>query len=142
MYSFFLLFVSMLCGGKILSFFGIALYSVQIGGGIIVAANGWLLLTKDAQKDNARHAQSRRGAEPGVLSVHAADHGRAGIDLGGCGAGRASAHAAAREASFISPDILAASILGTLVTCADCVCLLSLGALGGECCWASRERRY
>src|SRR5882762_1472970 len=50
-YSFFLLFVSMLCGGKILSFFGIELYSVQIGGGILVAVNGWLLLAKDAQKD-------------------------------------------------------------------------------------------
>ena len=47
MYSFFLLFISMLCGGKILSFFGIALYSVQIGGGIIVAYTGWSLLTKD-----------------------------------------------------------------------------------------------
>ncbi len=51
MYSFFLLFLSMLCGGKILSFFGISLYSVQIGGGIIVAANGWNLLTQDAKKD-------------------------------------------------------------------------------------------
>ena len=53
MYSFFLLFLSMLCGGKILSFFGVSLYSVQIGGGIIVAVNGWQLLTKDAQKVSA-----------------------------------------------------------------------------------------
>ena len=50
MYSFFLLFGSMLLGGKILSFFGISLYAVQIGGGLIVAITGWQLLTKDAQK--------------------------------------------------------------------------------------------
>ena len=49
-YSFFLLILSMLCGGKILSFFGIALYSVQIGGGLIVASAGWSLLNKDAHK--------------------------------------------------------------------------------------------
>jgi multiple antibiotic resistance protein len=49
-YSFFLLFVSMLVGGKVLSFFGISLYSVQIGGGMILAANGWLLLNSSMQK--------------------------------------------------------------------------------------------
>ena len=49
-YSFFLLFVSMLCGSKILSFFGISLYSVQMGGGLIVAATGWQLLSRDAPK--------------------------------------------------------------------------------------------
>ena len=53
MYSFFLLFFSMLCGSKVLSFFGIALYSVQIGGGVIVALTGFSLLTKDAQKESA-----------------------------------------------------------------------------------------
>jgi multiple antibiotic resistance protein len=36
-YSFFLLFVSMLYGGKILLFFGVSLHSVQIGGGLVVA---------------------------------------------------------------------------------------------------------
>ncbi len=49
-YSFFLLFISMLAGGKVLSFFGISLYAVQIGGGIILAANGWLLLNSTMQK--------------------------------------------------------------------------------------------
>ena len=49
-YSFFLLFVSMLCGGKILSFFGVSLYSVQIGGGLVVAVNSWLLLSKDGNE--------------------------------------------------------------------------------------------
>lgn len=49
-YSFFLLFVSMLCGGKILSFFGVSLYSVQIGGGLVVAINSWSLLSKDGNE--------------------------------------------------------------------------------------------
>jgi multiple antibiotic resistance protein len=49
-YSFFLLFFSMLCGGKVLSFFGISLYAVQIGGGVILAASGWQLLNSSMQK--------------------------------------------------------------------------------------------
>ena len=117
MYSFFLLFVSMLCGGKILSFFGIALYSVQIGGGIIVAVNGWLLLTRDAQKDSAATPNPEEVLNqafypytlpltvgPGSISVAVALGAHLPSEL----------HAK----SFISPDILAASILGTVVTCA------------------------
>jgi multiple antibiotic resistance protein len=46
MYSFFLLFVSLLCGVEILSFFGISIYAVQIGGGLIVTATGWTLLNR------------------------------------------------------------------------------------------------
>jgi len=116
MYSFFLLFVSMLCGGKILSFFGISLYSVQIGGGIIVAANGWNLLTKDAQKDRAATPNPEEVLNqafypytlpitvgPGSISV--------AVALG------AHLPSQLHVASFISPDILAASIIGTLVMC-------------------------
>src|SRR5258707_7241513 len=51
-YSFFLLFLSMLCGGKVLSFFGVAIYSVQIGGGLLVAINGWQLLKRDAVRSD------------------------------------------------------------------------------------------
>jgi multiple antibiotic resistance protein len=115
-YSFFLLFISMLCGGKILSFFGIALYSVQIGGGVIVAANGWQLLTKDAQKvsaasPNPEEVLSRAfypytlpiTVGPGSISVAVALGAHLPTEL----------HAK----SFVSPEILAASILGTLVTC-------------------------
>src|ERR1700678_4366433 len=47
LYSFFVLFLSMLLGTKILSFFGISLYSVQIGGGLVVMIIGWQLLSKD-----------------------------------------------------------------------------------------------
>ena len=116
LYSFFLLFVSMLCGGKILSFFGISLYSVQIGGGIIVAANGWRLLTEDGQKDSAATPNPEEVLNqafypytlpitvgPGSISV--------AVALG------AHLPSQLHVRSFVSPDILAASILGTVVTC-------------------------
>ncbi len=115
-YSFFLLFVSMLCGGKILSFFGISLYSVQIGGGIIVAANGWQLLTKDAMKENAATPNPEEVLNqafypytlpitvgPGSISVAVALGAHLPTQL--------------HVASFVSPDILAASILGVTVLC-------------------------
>jgi multiple antibiotic resistance protein len=117
MYSFFLLFASMLCGGKILSFFGVSLYSVQIGGGIIVAVNGWLLLTRDAQKVSATTPNPEEVLNqafypytlpitvgPGSISV--------AVALG------AHLPSQLHAKSFISPEILAASILGTLVMCA------------------------
>jgi multiple antibiotic resistance protein len=47
-YSFFLLLGSLLCGVKVLEFFGIAIYAVQIGGGLVLTATGWSLLTQDA----------------------------------------------------------------------------------------------
>jgi multiple antibiotic resistance protein len=116
MYSFFLLFISMLCGGKILSFFGISLYSVQIGGGIIVAANGWSLLTKDGQKDSTATPNPEEVLNqafypytlpitvgPGSISVAVALGAHLPTQLG--------------VASFISPVILAASIIGTVVMC-------------------------
>ena len=117
MYSFFLLFASMLCGGKILSFFGVSLYSVQIGGGIIVAVNGWLLLTRDAQKVSATTPNPEEVMNqafypytlpitvgPGSISVAVALGAHLPTQL----------HAK----SLVSLDILAASILGTVVTCA------------------------
>ena len=115
-FSFFLLFVSMLCGGKILSFFGISLYSVQIGGGIIVALNGWNLLTKDGQKDKAATPNPDEVLNqafypytlpitvgPGSISVAVALGAHLPTQL--------------HVRSFVSPDILAASIIGTTVTC-------------------------
>ena len=42
-YSFFLLIGSLLWGVHVLSFFGIAIYAVQIGGGLVVTATGWSL---------------------------------------------------------------------------------------------------
>ena len=46
-YSFFLLLGSLLWGVHVLAFFGIAIYAVQIGGGLVVAATGWSLLNQD-----------------------------------------------------------------------------------------------
>src|SRR5580698_1748137 len=43
-YSFVLLIVSFLWGAKVLSFFGVSLYAVQIGGGLVVTITGWSLL--------------------------------------------------------------------------------------------------
>jgi multiple antibiotic resistance protein len=115
-YSFFLLFASMLFGGKILSFFGISLYSVQIGGGLVVAVNGWNLLTKDAQKapaaaPNPEEVLSKAfypytmplTVGPGSISVAVALGAHLPSEL--------------NARSFISPEILIASVLGTLVTC-------------------------
>jgi multiple antibiotic resistance protein len=117
MYSFFLLFGSMLLGGKILSFFGISLYAVQIGGGLIVAATGWQLLTKDAQKasQTAPNPEEVLGRAfypytlpitvgPGSISVAVALGAHLPTEL--------------QAKSFLAPNILAASVLGTLVTCA------------------------
>jgi multiple antibiotic resistance protein len=115
-YSFFLLFVSMLCGGKILSFFGVSLYSVQIGGGIIVAVNGWLLLTRSAPETTTATPNPEEVLNqafypytlpitvgPGSISVAVALGAHLPTQL--------------NAKSFISPDILAASILGTAITC-------------------------
>lgn len=48
--SFCLLFFSMVFGTKVLSFFGIALYAVQIGGGLAFAISSWRLLERDADR--------------------------------------------------------------------------------------------
>src|ERR1700691_4114306 len=46
-YSFFLLLCSLLWGVHVLAFFGIAIYAVQIGGGLVVTPPGWSLLHQD-----------------------------------------------------------------------------------------------
>jgi len=116
MYSFFLLFGSMLLGGKILSFFGVSLYAVQIGGGVIVAVTGWQLLAKEAQKASATAANPEEVLNqafypytlpitvgPGSISVAVALGAHLPTQL--------------NARSFVSPQILAASIVGTLITC-------------------------
>jgi len=49
MNSFILLIVSMAVGTHILSFFGISLPVVQVGGGLIVVSTGWAMLTRSDQ---------------------------------------------------------------------------------------------
>ena len=53
-YSFFLLICSLLWGVHVLSFFGISIYAVQIGGGLVVAATGWSLLNQDNGSSEGR----------------------------------------------------------------------------------------
>jgi len=58
MNSFFLLIGSYFIGTHILSFFGISLPVVQVGGGLIVISTGWALLKQgslDDQKEMKRH---------------------------------------------------------------------------------------
>lgn len=53
LYSLFLMIGSYFIGSHVLSFFGISLPVVQVGGGLVVAATGWTMLT---QKDEAHDA--------------------------------------------------------------------------------------
>jgi multiple antibiotic resistance protein len=56
--SFILLIVSMLVGTHILSFFGISLPVVQVGGGLIVVSTGWAMLTRSDQVDRGQSHQA------------------------------------------------------------------------------------
>jgi multiple antibiotic resistance protein len=56
--SFFLLVASFLVGAHILSFFGISLPVVQVGGGLVVLSTGWAMLNQkdeDGRQDANRH---------------------------------------------------------------------------------------
>jgi multiple antibiotic resistance protein len=57
--SFFLMIASYFVGSYVLSFFGVSLPVVQVGGGLVVVATGWTLLM---EKDEAHDA--RRGVHP------------------------------------------------------------------------------
>jgi multiple antibiotic resistance protein len=115
-FSFLLLIGSMLFGARILSFFGVSLYAVQIGGGLVVAATGWALLNQTGSG-----ATSRSVAEndilanafypytlpvtvgPGSISV--------AITLG------ANLPAELHAPSFLSPIVLIASFIGVVLIC-------------------------
>jgi multiple antibiotic resistance protein len=57
--GFILLVLSVLIGTNILAFFGISLPVVQVGGGLVVIATGWSLLTRsDDDDDDPKPAQS------------------------------------------------------------------------------------
>jgi len=55
--SFILLIVSVVVGTHILSFFGISLPVVQVGGGMIVISTGWAMLTRSDQADRGQMHQ-------------------------------------------------------------------------------------
>jgi len=58
MNSFILLIVSVVVGTHILSFFGISLPVVQVGGGLIVVSTGWAMLTRSDQVDRGQPHQA------------------------------------------------------------------------------------
>ena len=115
-YSFFLLIGSLLWGVKVLSFFGISIYAVQIGGGLVVAATGWSLLgqspvgantaarTDDDILANAFYPYTMPiTVGPGSISV--------AITLG------AHLPSELHAGSIFSPGVLVASMAGIVATC-------------------------
>ncbi|HMD31227.1 MAG TPA: MarC family protein [Candidatus Acidoferrales bacterium] len=52
--SFFLLMGSYLVGTHVLSFFGISIPVVQVGGGLLVASTGWAMLSRPYEDDGER----------------------------------------------------------------------------------------
>ena len=62
--SFFLLLGSILIGTHILSFFGVSLPIVQVGGGLVVISAGWAMLKKEDEEDRK---QIERTAARGLL---------------------------------------------------------------------------
>jgi multiple antibiotic resistance protein len=117
LYSAILLVVSMLWGVEVLSFFGISIYAVQIGGGLIVTATGWSLLNRDASRTRADGDDGENILEhafypftlpitvgPGSISVAITLGAHLMADRGGM--------------AFISPRVLIPGILGVIVVCA------------------------
>jgi multiple antibiotic resistance protein len=115
-YSFFLLIGSLLWGVKVLSFFGISIYAVQIGGGLVVAATGWTLLSQSPQGTKSASLQDDDilanafypytlpiTVGPGSISV--------AITLG------AHLPAELHAASIFSPRVLIASVIGIVIVC-------------------------
>jgi multiple antibiotic resistance protein len=116
-FSFLLLIGSLLFGAKILTFFGVTLYAVQIGGGLVVAATGWSLLNQTGVGATARSTTENDilanafypytlpvTVGPGSISV--------AITLG------ANLPAELHAPSFLAPIVLIASFTGVLLICA------------------------
>ena len=115
-YSFFLLLCSLLWGVHVLTFFGIEIYAVQIGGGLVVAATGWSLLNRDTGRAKTQATPDDQILEnafypftlpitvgPGSISV--------AITLG------AHLPAELHEGSLFSPRVLIAAISGITIVC-------------------------
>jgi multiple antibiotic resistance protein len=115
-YSFFLLICSQLWGVKVLSFFGISIYAVQIGGGLVVAATGWMLLSQGTEQTKSKPDEDTGILEkafypytlpitvgPGSISV--------AITLG------AHLPAELHVDSVFAPKVLIASLVGIVIVC-------------------------
>jgi multiple antibiotic resistance protein len=70
MYGFMLLIGSVLIGTHILTFFGISLPVVQVGGGLVVIAAGWSLLNKK-DEDGVAREKDQKQVEASYLSKRA-----------------------------------------------------------------------
>jgi|ERR1700744_2079636 multiple antibiotic resistance protein len=115
-YSFFLLICSLLWGVKILAFFGISIYAVQIGGGLVVAATGWTLLAQGSSGVN-----TKTGSEENILD-HAFYPYTLPITVGPGSISVAitlGAHLPAElhTTSIFSPKVLIAALLGVAIVC-------------------------
>jgi multiple antibiotic resistance protein len=62
--SFFLLVCSCLIGTHILTFFGISLPVVQVGGGLIVISTGWVMLKRSDDDDDERDGKVHKKVTP------------------------------------------------------------------------------
>ncbi len=115
-FSFLLLIGSMLFGARILTFFGVSLYAVQIGGGLVVAATGWALLNQTGKGATARSTTETDilanafypytlpvTVGPGSISV--------AITLG------ANLPPELHASSFLAPIVLLASFIGAVLIC-------------------------
>jgi multiple antibiotic resistance protein len=115
-YSFFLLIGSLIWGVHVLTFFGISIYAVQIGGGLVVAATGWSLLNQDTGQAKTTPIADDQILEnafypftlpitvgPGSISV--------AITLG------AHLPPELHEHSLFSPRVLIAAITGVTLIC-------------------------
>jgi len=116
-YSFSILIVSLLCGTEILSFFGISIYAVQIGGGLIVTATGWTLLNRPTGSQTPTSKVTPNDVlgnafypytlpitvGPGSISV--------AITLG------AHLTASLRARSILSPSVLISALVGVILIC-------------------------
>ena len=60
-HAFLLLAAAMLVGSHVLTLFGVSLPIVRIGGGLLVAANGWKLLHHDDVRDTKEPTARARG---------------------------------------------------------------------------------
>jgi multiple antibiotic resistance protein len=67
--GFILLVVSMLIGSHILGFFGISIPVVQVGGGLVVLATGWQMLSR--REDEAPKKSAEPAISPAELSAKA-----------------------------------------------------------------------
>jgi multiple antibiotic resistance protein len=116
LYCFFLLIGSLLWGVKVLTFFGISIYAVQIGGGLVVAATGWTLLAQGSSGVN-----TKTGSEENILD-HAFYPYTLPITVGPGSISVAitlGAHLPAElhTTSIFSPKVLIAALLGVAIVC-------------------------